>query len=144
MSWSLNTEWGEISQSGRQRIERSPKYFKLRFGMFKAFRLWIGGCVMFDIRRAKLKSKREVYCRIDSTQHLLSSTRSRIVREARAVHLTVVLCDLAYASSEQAVLHCSDPSAVDLSVPQADRPRLSCSNQGKMLSKGRQVCKSAF
>ena len=135
---------GQISQSGRQRIERSPKYFKLRFGMFKAFRLWIRGCVMFDIRRAKLKNKREVYCQIDSTQQLLSSTRSRIVREAREVHLTVVLCDLAYAFSEQAVLHCSDHSAVDLSVPQADRPTLSCSNQGKMLSKGRQVCKSAF
>ena len=99
---------------------------------------------MFDIRRAKLKSKKEVYCRIDSTQHLLSSTRSRIVREARAVHLTVVLCDLAYASSEQAVLHCSDPSAVDLSVQQADRPTLSCSNQAGGYQSGDKSCGSAF
>ena len=54
----------------------------------------------------------------------------------------MVLCDLAYVSSKQTVLHCSEPSAIDLSVPQADR--LSCSNQGRRgYPSGGKSCKSA-
>ena len=45
----------------------------------------------FDMCRAKLKG---------TTQPI------------NAAHLTVVLCGLAYDSLKQAVLHCSDPSAV--------------------------------
>ena len=76
-----------------------------------------------DLCRAKLKGKRGVYCRNDCTQRLPSCTRSGILRAANAVKLTVMLCDLASVSSEQTVLHSSEPSAIDLSVPQADRPR---------------------
>ena len=53
--------------------------------------------------------------------------------------LTEVLGGLAYVSSEEAVLHCCEPPAIDLSVPQADRPALSCCNQG-----GDKSCRSAF
>ena len=67
-----------------------------------------------------------------------------ILQAADVVHLTVVLCDLAYVSSEQAVLHSSDPSAVDLSVPQADRPTLSCTNQAGGYQSGDKSCRSAF
>ena len=90
----------------------------------------IGGYVKF-MSRAKLKGEREAYCRDDGTQKLLSCTRSGMLQAASAVHLTVVLCDLAYVSSKQAVLHCSEPSPIDQSVPWADRPRLSYSNQGR-------------
>ena len=79
-----------------------------------------------DTCRAKLEGKRGVYCRSDGTEKL-SCTRSGILLAANAVHLTVMLCDLAYLSSDQAVLRCSEPS---VSVPQADRPRLNCSTQG--------------
>ena len=67
--------------------------------------------------RAKLEGKRGVYCPSDGTQKLPSCTRSWILQAANAVYLTVVLCGIAYASSEQAMLHCSQPSAIDLSVP---------------------------
>ena len=63
-----------------------------------------------------------------------------ILQAADAVNLRVVLCDLAYVSSEQAVLHCSEPSAVDLSVQQAGRPTLSCSNQAGGYQSGDQPC----
>ena len=81
----------EILQTGKQRIpnrwsdetetERSPKDFKLRFGIFKSFLLEdqsmdlyildigprIRGCVMFDIFismcRAKLKLGKRLYYR---------------------------------------------------------------------------------
>ena len=78
--------------------------------------------------RVKLKGKGGVYCRSDFTQMLLSCTLSGILPAASAVQLTVVLPDLAYVSSEQAVLHCSEPSEIDMSVPHEDRPRESCGN----------------
>ena len=105
----------------------SERAFTKRFQIrFWNFRKRIGGYVKFDMCRTKLEGKRGVYCRSDGTQKLLSCTRSGILQAASAVHLTVVLCDLAYLSSDQAVLRCSEPS---VSVPQADRPRLSCGNQ---------------
>ena len=36
---------------------------------------------------------------------------------------------LGYDSSEQAVPHRSESSAIDLSLPQSDRPKLSCRNE---------------
>ena len=68
----------------------------------------------------------------------------KVLQAASAVHLTVVLCDLAYVSSKQAMLHYCEPSTVKLSVPQADRPRLSGSNQGGRLSKLGQVLQKCF
>jgi len=53
-------------------------------------------------------------CQSGCTQKLLSCTRSRILQSTSLVHLTVVLCDLAYISSEQAMLHSSEPAAVNL------------------------------
>ena len=100
------------------------KRFQVRFCNFPKT---LGGYVKSDTYRAKLEGKRGVYCRSDGTEKLLSCTRSGILLAANAVHLTVMLCDLAYLSSDQAVLRCSEPS---VSVPQADRPRLNCSNQG--------------
>ena len=42
-----------------------------------------------------------------------SCTLCGILQAANAVRLTVVLCDLVYVSSKQAVLNCSEPSAID-------------------------------
>ena len=53
-------------------------------------------------------------CQSGCTQKLLSCTRSRILQATSLVHLTVVLCDLAYISSEQAMLHSLEPAVVDL------------------------------
>ena len=50
-----------------------------------------------------------------------SCNRSGILLAANGVQLTVVLYGLAFVSSEGAALHCSDPSAIDLFVSQADR-----------------------
>ena len=72
--------------------------------------------MMFDTCRTKLKGKRGVYCRNNGMQKLQSCTRSNILQAASAVH-SVVLRDLPYFSLEQA-LHCSKPSAVDLSILQ--------------------------
>ncbi len=83
-----------------------------------------------DTCREKLKGKREVYRRSDGRQELRSCIRSGISQAANGVHSAVVLYGLAFVSSERAELHCSEPSAVDLFVPQANRLRLSCSNQG--------------
>ena len=41
----------------RRNNERSQKDFKLRFGIFKTSSLKIGGCVKFDMYRAKLKGE---------------------------------------------------------------------------------------
>ena len=71
-----------------------------------------------------------MYCRSDGTEEVLSCIRCGILQAADAVYLTVVLRDVAYVSSEQSVLHFSEPSAISLSVSQADRPRRSCNNQG--------------
>ena len=68
--------------------------------------------MMFDICREKLIRKMGVYCRSDGAPKLLSCTRSGILQAASAVRLTVVLCDLAYVSSKQTVLHCAEPSAL--------------------------------
>ena len=97
-----------------------------------------------DLCRAKLKGKRGVYGRNDGTQKLLSCTRSGILQAASAVQLTVMLCDLASVSSEQTVLHSYEPTAIDLSVPQADRPRLSCSNQTGGYQSGDKPCGSSY
>ena len=53
----------------------------------------------------------------------------------------MMLCGFGHVSSEQAVLHCSETlrSAIDLSVPLADRLRLRCGNQSVRLSKRGQV-----
>ncbi len=83
-----------------------------------------------DTCREKLKGKREVYRRSDGRQELRSCIRSGISQAANGVHSAVVLYGLAFVSSERAELHCSEPSAVDLFVPQANRLRQSCSNQG--------------
>ena len=75
---------------------------------------------MFGIRRAKLEEKRGLYCLSDGTQRLLPCSFN-----------SGLLCDLGYVSSEQiynCIFYCSEPSAIDLSVLQADRPRLSCCN----------------
>ena len=68
----------------------------------------------------------------------------KILQAASAVHLTVVLCDLAYVSSKQAMLHCCELSTIKPSVPQADRTRLRGSNQGGRLSKLGQVLQKYF
>ena len=85
----------------------------------------------FDTCREKLKCKREVYRRSDGMQELRSCIRSRISQAASGVHSDAVFYGLAFVSSEQAELHRFEPSAVDLFVPQANRLRQSCSNQGE-------------
>ena len=77
----------------------------------------------------KLKGKREVYHRSDGGQELRSCIPSGISQAASGVHSAVLLSGIAFVSSERAELHCSEPSAVDLFVPQANRLRWSCSNQ---------------
>ena len=84
-----------------------------------------------DTCREKLKGKREVYRRIDGRQELRSCIRSGISQAANGVNSAVVLYGLAFVFSERAELHCSELSAVDLFVPQANRLRQSCSNQGE-------------
>ena len=107
----------------------------------KAYRLSIG-----QVCYTCAECKRGVYCRSDGMLKLLPYTHSRILQAANAAHLIVVLTlyDLAYVSSEQAVLYCSQPSATNLSVPQADWPRLSCRNQGGRLPKQQQVLQKCF
>ena len=51
-----------------------------------------------------------------------SCTLCGILQAANAVRLTVVLCDLVYVSSKQAVLNCSEPSAIDPQFCSAHRP----------------------
>ena len=107
---------GEVSQTDRQRTadwrsdqtgRAMTKRFQTAMWKFQTLdRLTIR--VKPDTCRAKLKGKREVYRRSDGTQKLLTCTGSVMLQAASAVHLTVVLCDLAYISSEQAVLHCSE------------------------------------
>ena len=140
---------GEVSQTGRQpipdrRSDETEQMLTKRFQFSKASPLGTGGCVKLDLCRAKLKGKREVYCRNEGTQKLLSCTRSGILQAASAVQLTVILCDLASVSSEQTVLHSSEPSAIDLSVPQTDWPRLSCSNQTGDYQSGDKPCGSSY
>ena len=91
----------------------------------------IGGCVKSDTCREKPKGKREVYRRSDGRQELRSCIRSGISQAANGVHSAMVLYGLAFVFSERAELHCPDFSAVDLFVPQANRLRQSCSNQGE-------------
>ena len=82
--------------------------------------------------REKPKGKREVYRRSDGRQELRSCIRRGILQAANGVHSAVVLYGLTFVFfffSERAELHCSELSAVDLSVPQANRLRQSCSNQ---------------
>ena len=67
--------------------------------------------MIFEMCRAKLKGKTGVCCRSDGTQMLSPRTRSGILQ---AVHLTEMLRGLTYVSSEQAVLHSSESSAIDL------------------------------
>ena len=86
-----------------------------------------------DTCREKLKGKREVYRRSDGRQELQSCIRSRISQAANGVRSAVMLYGLAFVCfvclfvffffSEQAKLHCSELSAVDLFVPQANRLR---------------------
>ena len=83
-----------------------------------------------DTCREKPKGKREVYRRIDGRQELRSCIRSGISQAVKGVHLAVALYGLAFVSSERAELHCSEPSVVDLLVPQENRLRQSRSNQG--------------
>ena len=78
--------------------------------------------------REKPKGKREVYRRSDSKQELRSCIRSGISQAPNGVHSAVALNGLDFVSSERAELHCSELSAVDLFVPQANRLRQSCSN----------------
>ena len=107
----------------------------------KAYRLSTG-----QVWYTCTECKRGVYCRSDGMLNLLSYTHIRILQAASAAHLTAVLTlyDLAYVSSEQAAQHCCQPSATNLSVPQADWPRLSCRNQGGWLPKQRQVLQKCF
>ena len=87
-----------------------------------------------DTCKENLKGKREVYRRSDGRQELRSFIRSGISRAANGVHSAAALYGLAFVFvfvfSERAELHCSELSAVDLFVPQANRLRQSCSNQG--------------
>ena len=78
----------------------------------------------------KLKGKREVYRRSDGRQELRFCIPSGISQAANGVHSAVVLYVPAFVSSERAELHCTELSAVDLFVPQANRLRQSCSYQG--------------
>ena len=80
--------------------------------------------------REKLKGKREVYRHNDCRQELRSCIRSGISHAANGVNSAVMLYGFIFVSSERAELHCSESSAVDLSVPQANRLRLNSSNQG--------------
>ena len=72
-----------------------------------------------DKCRAKLKGKKGVYRRSDGGQGLRFCIRSGISQATNGVHLTEALHGLAFLSSERVPLHCSEPSAIDLSVPQA-------------------------
>ena len=92
-----------------------------------------------DTCRAKLKGKREVHRQSDGIQELRSCIRSGISPAAKGVNSPVVLYDLAFVTSEPTELHCSEPSAVDLFVPPANRLTLSCSNQGERYSERRLV-----
>ena len=96
-----------------------------------------------DTCREKLKGNREVYRRSDGRQELRSCIRSRISQAANGGRSAVMLYGLAFVCfvclfvcffvffSEQAKLHCSEVSAVDLFVSQANRLRQNCSNQGE-------------
>ena len=84
-----------------------------------------------DTCREKLKGRREVYHQSDGRHELLSCIHSRILQAANGVDSAGVLCGLVFVSSEQAELHHSEPSAVDLFVLQANWLRLSCKNQSK-------------
>ena len=72
-----------------------------------------------DTCREKPKGKREVYRRSDGRQDLKSCIRSGISQAANGIHSAMVLYDL--VSSERAEPRCSEPSAVDLFVPQTNR-----------------------
>ena len=76
-----------------------------------------------DTCREKLKSKREVYRQSDGRQELRSCIHSEISQAANGIHSAAVLHGLAFVFSERAELHCSELSAVDLFVPQANRLR---------------------
>ena len=124
----------ELQIDGATKLnERSSKVFRLHFGILKIFSLDDQSVGEVCRCKVKLKGKREVYCRSDVTQKLLPCTCSGILQAASAVHLTAVLRDLAYVSSEQAMMNCSETSEIDPWVPHEDRPRLSCSNQGGRL-----------
>ena len=71
--------------------------------------------MVFDMYRVKLKGKRGMYCQSDGTQKSLPCTCNQTLQGANAILLTVVLCDLTFVSLEEAMLHCSEPSAFDLS-----------------------------
>ena len=81
----------------------------------------IGGCIKSDTCREKLKGKRKVYRRSDGRQELRSCIRCRIDQAASGVHSAVVLYVLGFVFSEQATLRCSELSAVDLFVPEANQ-----------------------
>ena len=84
-----------------------------------------------DTCREKLKGKREVYRRSDGGQELRSCIRSGISQQP--IEFIQQWCSngLSFVPLERAELHCSKLSAVDLFVPQANRLRQSCSNQGE-------------
>ena len=84
-----------------------------------------------DTCREKLKGKREMYRRSDGRQELRSCIHSGISRAANGVHSAAALYGFAFVFAERAELHFSELSAVDLFVPQANRLRQSCSNQGE-------------
>ena len=109
---------GEIPQAGRQRIPDSWDNETERTVANRseiAFRDFQES----DTRKEKLKGRREVYRRSDGRQELWSCIRSGISQATNGVHLTEALHGLAFLSSERVPLHCSEPSAIDLSVPQA-------------------------
>ena len=86
-----------------------------------------------DTCREKLKGKREVYRQSNGRQELRSCIHNGISQAANGVHLAAAFYGLAFVFfvfffSERAELHCSELSAVDLFVPQANRLRQSCSN----------------
>ena len=87
-----------------------------------------------DTCREQLKGKRAVYRRSGGRQELRSCIRSGISQAASAVHSAAALSYFMVSLSvfsERAELLCSELSAVDLFVPQANRLRQSCSNQGE-------------
>ena len=76
-----------------------------------------------DKCREKLKGKREVYHHSDCRQELRSCISSGILQAANGVYSAVVLYGLSFVSSVRAELYCSELSAFDLFVPQANRLR---------------------
>ena len=100
------------------------------YELSKASPVRIGGCVMFGMSLVKPKGMgldhREADVSVPSKWRLAklqSCNHSGILQPANGVHLKAVLCGLAFVSSERVVLHCSEPSAVDIyTICSAGRP----------------------